>query len=76
MPTHGLRLQAYELLALALKAHDEGRPADAYDLTAKAMEHLEDAMSVEELRRTQRKQPFKRAARVNSGLTYAPVVRG
>jgi hypothetical protein len=54
MPTHGLRLQAYQLLALALKAHDEGRPADAYDLTAQAMEHLEDAMSVEELRRTQR----------------------
>jgi hypothetical protein len=25
MPTHGLRLQAYRLLALALKAHDEGR---------------------------------------------------
>lgn len=51
MPTQGLRLQAYELLALALKAHDEDRPADAYQLTAKAMEHLEDAMSVEELRR-------------------------
>jgi hypothetical protein len=49
MPTQGLRLQAYRLLALALKAHDEGRPAVAYDLTAKAMEYLEDAMSVEEL---------------------------
>jgi hypothetical protein len=50
MPTHGLRLQAYQLLALALKAQDEGRPADAHDLTAKAMEHLEDAISVEEIR--------------------------
>jgi hypothetical protein len=63
MPTHGLRLQAYQLLALALKAQDEGRPSDAYDLTAKAMEQLEDAMSVEELRRTQSK-PSKQAARV------------
>jgi hypothetical protein len=53
MPTHGLRLQAYRLLALTLKAHDEGRPADANDLTAIAMEHLEDAMSVEALRRAQ-----------------------
>ena len=62
MPTHGLRLQAYQLLALALKAHDEGRPDDAHDLTAKAMEHLEDAMSVEELRRTQSEQPSEQAA--------------
>jgi len=51
MPTYGLKLQAYQLLALALKAHDEGRPADAYDLTEQAMEHLEDALSVEKLRR-------------------------
>jgi hypothetical protein len=51
MPTHGLRLQAYRLLALALKAQDEGRPADAHDLTAKAMEHLEDAIGVGEIRR-------------------------
>jgi hypothetical protein len=51
MPPHGLRLQAYRFLTLALKAHDEDRPADAHDLTAKAMEYLEDAMSLEELRR-------------------------
>jgi hypothetical protein len=51
MPTHGLRLQAYQLLGLAVKAQDEGRPADAHDLTAKVMEHLEDAISVEEIRR-------------------------
>ncbi len=62
MPTHSLRLEAYQLLALALKAHDEGRAADAHDLTAKAMEHLEDAMSVEELRGIQGKQPSDQAA--------------
>jgi hypothetical protein len=62
MPTHGLRLQAYRFLRLALKAQDEGRPADAHDLTAKAMEYLEDAMSVEELRRTQIKPPSEQAA--------------
>lgn len=71
MPVAGLRLQAYQLLALALKAHDEGRSADAYDLTAKAMEHLEDAMSVEELRRTQSKQPSRPRARRLQALKHA-----
>jgi predicted ArsR family transcriptional regulator len=52
MPVSGLRLQASQLLALAIKADGEGRPADAYELTASAMEHLEDAMSVDKLRRT------------------------
>jgi hypothetical protein len=51
MPVNELRIQAYQLLALALKAHEGGRSAEAYELTAKAMESLEDAMSVEELRR-------------------------
>jgi len=64
MPTYGLRVQAYELLALALKAHDEGRSDDAYDLTAKAMEHLEDAMSVEELRRASASLPESASAAV------------
>jgi hypothetical protein len=52
MPITGLRLQAYELLGLAIKADEEGRASDAYELTAKAIEHLEDAMSVDEFRRT------------------------
>jgi len=52
MPVSGLRVQASQLLALAIKADEEGRSADAYELTARAMEHLEDAMSVDELRRT------------------------
>jgi hypothetical protein len=68
MPTHGLRLQAYQLLALAVNAHDEGRPADAYDLTAKAMEHLEDAMSVEKLRRVAARPSESPSAAV-AGLT-------
>ena len=54
MPINGLRVQAHQLLALALKAHEEGRLSDAYELTAKAKEHLEDALTVEELRRAPR----------------------
>jgi DNA-binding PadR family transcriptional regulator len=54
MPINGLRVQAHQFLALALKAHEDGRSKDAYELTAKAMEHLEDALSVEELRRAPR----------------------
>lgn len=53
MPVIGLRVQAYHLLALAIKAQEEGRASDAYELTAKAMEHLEDAMTVAKLRLTQ-----------------------
>jgi len=52
MPIIGLRAQAYHLLGLAVKADKEGRASDAYELTAKAIEHLEDAMSVDEFRRT------------------------
>jgi hypothetical protein len=51
MPIIGLRPQAYRLLGHAIKADEEGRASDAYLLTAKAIEHLEDAMSVDELRR-------------------------
>jgi hypothetical protein len=50
VPIIGLRLQAYHLLALAIKADEEGRSSDAYELTAKAIHHLEDATSVDELR--------------------------
>jgi hypothetical protein len=49
MPVIGLRVQAYHLLALAIKA-EEKRASDANELTTKAMEHLEDAMSVAKLR--------------------------
>ena len=52
MPIVRLRVQAYQLLGLAIKADEEGRSSDAYELTVGAVEHLEDAMSVEELRRT------------------------
>ena len=65
MPTNGLRVQAHQFLALALKAHEEGRSSDAYELTAKAMENLEDALSVEELRRAPRSNR-KRAHLTNS----------
>jgi hypothetical protein len=51
-PVAGLRVQAYQLLGLAIKADEEGRASEAYELTGKAIEHLEDAMSVDELRRT------------------------
>lgn len=51
MPVVGLRVQAYQSLALAIKAEDEGRSSDAYELTRKATELLQDAMSVEALRR-------------------------
>jgi hypothetical protein len=51
MPVIGLRVHAYHLLGLAVKADEEGRASDAYELTAKAIEHLEDAMSVDEFRR-------------------------
>ena len=51
MPSNVLRYQAEEFLRLARKAHDEGRLDDARALTLKAGEHLEDAVSLEELRR-------------------------
>ena len=51
MPINELRIQAYQLLALAIKADQEGRSANAYKLTAKAIEHLEDANSVQNIRR-------------------------
>jgi hypothetical protein len=57
MPIAGLRVQAYQLLGLAMKADQEGRSSDAYDLTVKAIEHLEDAMSVDKLRRTSTARP-------------------
>ena len=52
MPVVGLRVQAYHLLGLAIKADEEGRSSDAYELTARAIGHLEDALSVGKLRRT------------------------
>jgi len=52
MPISALRIQACQLLALAIKADEEGRSDDAYELTAKAIEHLEDANGVQGIRRT------------------------
>jgi hypothetical protein len=66
MPISELRIQAYQLLALALKADEEDRSADAYDLTAKAIEHLEDANSVQDIRRVSsacREKPLLRFSR-------------
>ena len=50
MPIASWRIQAYQLLALAIKADKEGRSSDAYELTAKAIEHLEDANGVQKIR--------------------------
>ena len=58
MPIAGLRVQAYQLLGRAMEAEQEGRSSDAYDLTVKAIEHLEDAMSVDKLRRTSTARPL------------------
>lgn len=50
MPTRALRNQAARLLASALEAQESGRTLEAHELTMKAAECLEDAMSVEQLR--------------------------
>ncbi len=50
MPTNALRNEAARLLAGALEAQESGRTLEAHELTMKAAECLEDAMSVEELR--------------------------
>jgi hypothetical protein len=66
MPISELRIEGYQLLALAIKADEEGRSADAYDLTAKAIEHLEDANSVQDIRRVssaRREKPLLRYSR-------------
>ena len=64
MPTNKLRCQAHRFLQLALKAHDEGRLANAHTLTLKAAKYLEDAVAVEELRQAtslaQSKKPAKK----------------
>jgi hypothetical protein len=49
MPTNKLRRQGDRFLRLALKAHDEGRLANAHTLTLKAAKYSEDAVAVEEL---------------------------
>ncbi len=64
MPTNQLRYQAEELLRLARKAHDKGRLNDARALTLQAAGRLEDAVSLEELRR---KHPMKAQNQVYSG---------
>ena len=44
-------MQAESCLALARKAQDDGRAADAHAFTLKAAEYLEQAVNIEELRR-------------------------
>jgi hypothetical protein len=51
MPANRLRNQAALFLARALEAQEGGRSLEAHELTIKAVECLEDAMSVEQLRR-------------------------
>jgi hypothetical protein len=46
-----LRAQAAHFLTLAIAAQDNGRLGDAHSLTLKAIEFLEDAISLEELQR-------------------------
>jgi hypothetical protein len=60
VPIDRLRNEAHQLLALARKAQEEGRPADAFQLMAKALEHLEDAMSVAEARRSFEQSDLRR----------------
>jgi hypothetical protein len=62
MPTNQLRTRANRFLHLAVQAHDQGRLADAHALTLKAAEYLEQAVSLEELRRAHR-APATRQAR-------------
>jgi hypothetical protein len=50
MPTNALRSQAARFLASALEAQESGRTLEAHELTMKAAECLEDAMSIEQLR--------------------------
>jgi hypothetical protein len=51
MPTNSLRAQANRFLHLALEAHTKGQLTDAHQFTVKAAELLEDAVSLEELRK-------------------------
>jgi hypothetical protein len=50
MPTNKLRGQAARFLAWALEAQERGHMLEAHELTMKAAECLEDAMSLEQLR--------------------------
>ncbi len=59
MPSNKLRREAEELLRLARKAQDDGRLSAARAFTLQAAERLEDAVSLEELRR---KHPLKVAS--------------
>ncbi len=68
MPTNKLRRHARELLSLALKAHDDGRAADAHSLTLRAAEFLEDAKSIGEVRGRRRNLPRHE----NSLIGYGP----
>jgi len=51
MPANTLRAQANRFLHLALEAHAKGLLTDAHQFTVKAAELLEDAVSLEELRK-------------------------
>ena len=51
MPANTLRAQANRFLHLALEARAKGLLTDAHQFTVKAAELLEDAVSLEELRK-------------------------
>ena len=69
MPTNSLRAQANRFLHLALKAHDKGHLTDAHQFTVKAAELLEDAVSLEELRKAGSRVPTSSLPSRNSRST-------
>lgn len=66
MPTNQLRSQAALFLARALEAQERGRSLEAHELTVKAVECLEDAMSVEQLRGAPRRVAARSGAAQSS----------
>jgi hypothetical protein len=68
MPANSLRAQANRFLHLALEAHGKGQLTDAHQFTVKAAELLDDAVSVEELRKAASRIPNSRSAKSGARL--------
>jgi len=69
MPTNSLRAQANRFLHLALEAHAKGQLTDAHQFTVKAAELLEDAVSLEKLRKATSRAPTSPLPSRNSRST-------
>jgi hypothetical protein len=69
MPANSLRAQANRFLHLALEAHDKGQLTDAHQFTLKAVELLEGAVSLEELRKAASRVPTSSPPNRNSRST-------